>query len=178
MCFWKKKFWLKCLFFRAAESSWKHSMTLKINFIKIHDKPHVHWSLNIHFFAVIQASKFMPMIKIDWTHTHTHTENITLNIQNPINFNNILYRAYPSFFPSSCLFTDYSHGGYQEIEDELHDHDSQNMIPTEDPFKLLTNLKRLEPYFDPNVNQNVTALVGKSAYLNCVVKNLANKTVE
>lgn len=77
----------------------------------------------------------------------------------------------------SCLLADYSHGGYQEIEDELHDHDSQNMIPTEDPFKLLTNLKRLEPYFDPNVNQNVTALVGKSAYLNCVVKNLGNKTV-
>ncbi|XP_070490012.1 protein CEPU-1-like isoform X2 [Chironomus tepperi] len=79
----------------------------------------------------------------------------------------------------TCLlyFLDYSHGGYQEIEDELHDHDSQNMIPTEDPFKLLTNLKRLEPYFDPNVNQNVTALVGKSAYLNCVVKNLGNKTV-
>lgn len=42
----------------------------------------------------------------------------------------------------------------------------------------MTNLKRQEPYFDPNVNQNVTALVGKSAYLNCIVKNLGNKTVE
>lgn len=75
--------------------------------------------------------------------------------------------------------SDYSHThGYQEQEDELHEHDELNMIPTEDPFKLLTNLKRLEPYFDPNVNQNVTALVGKSAYMNCIVKNLGNKTVE
>jgi hypothetical protein len=84
------------------------------------------------------------------------------------------------------IFSDYSHGGYhqqnkqqQHIDDEdIHNHDSFNVIPTEDPFRLLTNLKRLEPYFDPNVNQNVTALVGKSAYLNCIVKNLANKTVE
>ena len=81
-------------------------------------------------------------------------------------------------FLFNSLLADYSHGGYQEHEDELHEHDTLNVIPTEDPFKLLTNLKRLEPYFDPNVNQNVTALVGKSAYLNCVVKNLANKTVE
>lgn len=71
---------------------------------------------------------------------------------------------------------DLSHGGYQDLDDI--DNPSENIIPTHDPFKLLTNLKRLEPYFDPNVNQNVTALVGKSAYLNCVVKNLGNKTVE
>lgn len=78
-------------------------------------------------------------------------------------------------------FSDLSHGGYHD-ELELDDLDdlSDNIIPnpTHDPFKLLTNLKRLEPYFDPNVNQNVTALVGKSAYLNCIVKNLGNKTVE
>ena len=74
------------------------------------------------------------------------------------------------------LFSDLSHGGYQELDDI--DNPSENIIPTYDPFKLLTNLKRLEPYFDPNVNQNVTALVGKSAYLNCIVKNLGNKTVE
>lgn len=72
--------------------------------------------------------------------------------------------------------SDLSHGGYQDLDDI--DNPSENIIPTHDPFKLLTNLKRLEPYFDPNVNQNVTALVGKSAYLNCVVKNLGNKTVE
>jgi hypothetical protein len=74
---------------------------------------------------------------------------------------------------------DCSHGGFQTHEDEFSDYEfSQNTIPAEDPFRLLTNEKRLEPYFDPNVTQNVTALVGKSAYLNCIVKNLGNKTVE
>lgn len=72
--------------------------------------------------------------------------------------------------------SDLSHGGYQDLDDI--DNPSENIIPTHDPFKLLTNFKRLEPYFDPNVNQNVTALVGKSAYLNCIVQNLGNKTVE
>lgn len=33
------------------------------------------------------------------------------------------------------------------------------------------------PIFDPSTPKNVTALVGKSAYLNCRVRNLANKTV-
>lgn len=76
----------------------------------------------------------------------------------------------------SLHFSDLSQGGYQDLDDI--DNPSENIIPTEDPFKLLTNFKRLEPYFDPNVNSNVTALVGKSAYLNCIVKNLGNKTVE
>lgn len=75
---------------------------------------------------------------------------------------------------------DYSNGGYQQDNDEelLDFQQSLNVIPTEDPFKHLTNFMRSEPYFDPNVNQNVTALVGKSAYLNCIVKNIGNKTVE
>lgn len=34
-----------------------------------------------------------------------------------------------------------------------------------------------EPYFDDTTPRNVTALVGKSAYLSCRVKNLGNKTV-
>lgn len=34
-----------------------------------------------------------------------------------------------------------------------------------------------EPYFDISVQNNVTALVGKSAYLSCRVRNLGNKTV-
>ncbi|XP_052127035.1 lachesin-like [Frankliniella occidentalis] len=33
------------------------------------------------------------------------------------------------------------------------------------------------PYFDTSVSNNVTALVGKTAYLKCRVKNLANRTV-
>lgn len=33
------------------------------------------------------------------------------------------------------------------------------------------------PYFDTSVSRNVTALVGSTAYLNCRVRNLGNKTV-
>lgn len=38
-------------------------------------------------------------------------------------------------------------------------------------------LNRYDPYFDPLTPRNVTALVGKSAYLSCRVRNLGNKTV-
>lgn len=34
-----------------------------------------------------------------------------------------------------------------------------------------------DPYFDAMIQKNVTALVGKSAYLSCKVRNLGNKTV-
>lgn len=33
------------------------------------------------------------------------------------------------------------------------------------------------PYFDANIPSNVTAIVGKSAFLRCKVRNLGNKTV-
>lgn len=36
---------------------------------------------------------------------------------------------------------------------------------------------RSGPYFDKVASKNVTALLGKTAYLNCRVKNLGNKTV-
>ncbi|XP_075163740.1 hemicentin-2-like [Haematobia irritans] len=35
----------------------------------------------------------------------------------------------------------------------------------------------IDPYFDPATPRNVTALMGKSAYLSCRVRNLGNKTV-
>lgn len=36
---------------------------------------------------------------------------------------------------------------------------------------------RQGPYFDKAASKNITALLGKTAYLNCKVKNLGNKTV-
>lgn len=33
------------------------------------------------------------------------------------------------------------------------------------------------PYFDKSASKNVTAMLGKTTYLNCRVKNLGNKTV-
>lgn len=34
-----------------------------------------------------------------------------------------------------------------------------------------------EPYFDTTASKNVTSLVGKTAHLNCRIRNLGNKTV-
>ncbi|KAL7733444.1 hypothetical protein ACLKA6_004925 [Drosophila palustris] len=50
------------------------------------------------------------------------------------------------------------------------------MAPTM-PTAAYTHPKWMEPYFDPSTPRNVTALMGKSAYLSCRVRNLANKTV-
>jgi len=36
---------------------------------------------------------------------------------------------------------------------------------------------KLVPHFDKAASKNVTSLLGKTAYLNCKVKNLGNKTV-
>lgn len=46
---------------------------------------------------------------------------------------------------------------------------SKNNIEIEEP--------RSGPFFDKLASKNVTALLGKTAYLNCRVKNLGNKTV-
>jgi len=35
-----------------------------------------------------------------------------------------------------------------------------------------------EPYFDASIPRNMTALVAKTAYLSCRVKNLGNRTVK
>lgn len=40
-----------------------------------------------------------------------------------------------------------------------------------------TDATRIGPYFDLSASKNVTALLGKTAYLNCRVKNLGNKTM-
>ncbi|XP_055549522.1 zwei Ig domain protein zig-8-like isoform X2 [Wyeomyia smithii] len=40
-----------------------------------------------------------------------------------------------------------------------------------------TDATRTGPYFDLSASKNVTALLGKTAYLNCRVKNLGNKTM-
>lgn len=55
--------------------------------------------------------------------------------------------------------------------------DGYNTIDTSTIFPFNLNGKWGEPYFDISVPNNVTALVGKSAYLSCRVKNLGNKTV-
>ncbi|XP_018314457.1 uncharacterized protein [Mycetomoellerius zeteki] len=41
----------------------------------------------------------------------------------------------------------------------------------------LEEATRSGPYFDKSASKNVTALLGKTTYLNCRVKNLGNKTM-
>lgn len=53
----------------------------------------------------------------------------------------------------------------------------ENVTPLQDNFKQ--RIKQIErgSYFDTSASKNVTALVGKTASLNCRIKNLGNKTV-
>lgn len=58
--------------------------------------------------------------------------------------------------------------GYNTFDDDAS---------TDFPYNSITTLKWNETYFDNSVPNNVTALMGKSAYLSCKVRNLGNKTV-
>ncbi|XP_053671128.1 uncharacterized protein LOC128721401 [Anopheles nili] len=54
---------------------------------------------------------------------------------------------------------------------------SSRPTPIETTTVLPTEQTRVGPYFDVAASKNVTALLGKTAYLNCRVKNLGNKTM-
>lgn len=62
-----------------------------------------------------------------------------------------------------------------------NDYDNENGFPSEtesgDETASPNTLNR-GPYFDVSATKNVTALVGNTAYLNCRVRNLGNKTVK
>ncbi|XP_016971741.1 junctional adhesion molecule A isoform X2 [Drosophila rhopaloa] len=70
--------------------------------------------------------------------------------------------------------------GYNSLDDLLSTTPTPGqaalLLPTA-PTAAYTHPKWMEPYFDPSTPRNVTALMGKSAYLSCRVRNLANKTV-
>lgn len=71
---------------------------------------------------------------------------------------------------------DSSLGSYREQKNR-ENHNNVHELTTANPFHFYTHPKWYESYFDPIIPRNVTALVGKSAYLSCRVKNLGNKTV-
>lgn len=56
---------------------------------------------------------------------------------------------------------------------------NQNFAETDNTLKPDADVSSLdiEPYFDVDINRNVTAVVGSSAYLKCKVLNLGNRTV-
>lgn len=80
---------------------------------------------------------------------------------------------------SFTLFLDSSLGSFRNDNDKNHRGNYNNLhdITTTNPFHFYTNPKWYESYFDPVIPRNITALVGKSAYMSCRVKNLGNKTV-
>jgi len=50
-------------------------------------------------------------------------------------------------------------------------------VPDETISPLIEATSIRGPYFDKVASKNVTALVGHTAYLNCRVRNLGNRTV-
>lgn len=65
------------------------------------------------------------------------------------------------------------HLPFQSISTENFELDYNNH---NEPHSVQNALNR-GPYFDISASKNVTALVGKTANLNCRIKNLGNKTV-
>ncbi|XP_011257711.1 zwei Ig domain protein zig-8 isoform X1 [Camponotus floridanus] len=68
------------------------------------------------------------------------------------------------------------------INNEVHCHNmpqggSGKSGDTYNQNALEENARTTGPYFDKSASKNVTALLGKTTYLNCRVKNLGNKTM-
>ncbi|KAI5711370.1 hypothetical protein M8J76_005759 [Diaphorina citri] len=60
--------------------------------------------------------------------------------------------------------------GYYKYEEDP-------ITTTSTPMPPLEHTSLRGPYFDTTASKNVTALVGKTAYLNCRVRNVGNRTV-
>lgn len=74
--------------------------------------------------------------------------------------------------------SDYNSGSHGENLNMHVDHINNNLKGLlDDENRILNNPLNRGPYFDISASKNVTALVGKTAYLNCRIKNLGNKTV-
>lgn len=59
---------------------------------------------------------------------------------------------------------------------QFHEYDENSFSENENSDVIQSALNR-GPYFEVSASRNVTALVGSTAYLNCRVRNLGNKTV-
>ncbi|XP_077288906.1 neurotrimin-like [Arctopsyche grandis] len=72
-----------------------------------------------------------------------------------------------------------SSGNYVYTEEPPVYHDQQQHHGGEHVEEIEENFVQMNhgPYFEPSVSKNVTALVEKTAYLNCKIKNLGNRTV-
>nr|KAF7434190.1 hypothetical protein H0235_002381 [Vespula pensylvanica] len=75
---------------------------------------------------------------------------------------------------------DYEAPGYLSVhcQSMLHGSSGKNGGDSSYQQNSLEDSSRSGPYFDKSASKNVTALLGKTTYLNCRVKNLGNKTGE
>lgn len=77
------------------------------------------------------------------------------------------------YFSCVIVYFVFIFSGSSYVSNGMFGVSGQNVLPaTALPLPL-----KPEPYIDQITPKNVTALVGKSAYLSCRVRNLANKTV-
>ena len=60
---------------------------------------------------------------------------------------------------------------------QFHSDYDENIFTESDNGDAVQSALNRGPYFDVSVSRNVTALVATTAYLNCRVRNLSNKTV-
>lgn len=66
---------------------------------------------------------------------------------------------------------------YQRSQQTEYENSDNSFEIENDGDELVQNPLDRGPYFDVAASKNVTALVGTTAYLNCRVRNLGNKTV-
>lgn len=60
---------------------------------------------------------------------------------------------------------------------QFHQYDENSFNENENSDVAMQSPLNRGPYFDVSASRNITALVGSTAYLNCRVRNLGNKTV-
>lgn len=108
-------------------------------------------------FHSIQTSKILSISFVKWLRVELFAKLLLTNIWSF--FFSVFFSASASQRDSSSS-KDNNPGAYGS---------KQNSLDL-DAFKI-------GPYFDKAASKNVTALLGKTAYLNCRVKNLGNKTV-
>lgn len=122
-----------------------------------------YWALRpkmIAFFPTVSVETFMPL----FLRMSTVVRNITKKKKG---------RLIEQFF---FIVTDTLSLGDRTI-DNMDRHAGQNR-PRNQLLADPSGLKpKVEPMFDYSQNTNVTALIGKTAYLTCRVRNLGDKTV-
>lgn len=86
------------------------------------------------------------------------------------------YSDKDNFSPNNNEHSTYFHTSTGD--DNNNNNDNNNYDNSENSnVVVVSNPLDRGPYFEISASRNVTALVGNTAYLNCRVRNLGNKTV-